>query len=184
VCPELQRNQSLGLRTGLSRGPREVGSMVAGCGGARRLDLDCAGRCDGRLRSPGCGRANWLVSSGAGLPDSPLSRRLVGDRRLGCQAGTTADRSGKVSSGHRACPSIVTYARWSTLAEQTWVSLRERRSLLAFGEDQAQQTGHFAGDFGLDRFGRFLSVGVRVSSTGRARQIFSLSSTKDRSNCR
>lgn len=31
----------------------------------------------------------------------------VGGHRLDCLAGTTFDRSGKVSSGHLACPSIV-----------------------------------------------------------------------------
>lgn len=56
--------------------------------------------------------------------------------------------------------------------------------LLALREDAAQQRGYFAGDFGVDRFRRFFSSGVSVSSTGRARQIFSLMSTKDRSNCR
>ena len=56
--------------------------------------------------------------------------------------------------------------------------------LLALGEDATQQRGYFARDLVLDRLGRFFSSGVSVSSTGRARQIFSLSATKDRSNCR
>ena len=56
--------------------------------------------------------------------------------------------------------------------------------LLPLGEDAAQQGGYFARDLRVDRFGRFFSCGVSVSSTGRARQIFSLTSTKDRSNCR
>jgi hypothetical protein len=56
--------------------------------------------------------------------------------------------------------------------------------LLVLGEDASQQRGYFARDLVLDRFGRFFSSGVSVSSTGRARQIFSLISTKDRSSCR
>lgn len=55
--------------------------------------------------------------------------------------------------------------------------------LLTLGEDTAQQCGYFACDLALDRFRRFFSSAVGVASTGRARQIFSLISTKDRSNC-
>ena len=61
--------------------------------------------------------------------------------------------------------------------------IRFARSL-ALGEDASQQRGYFARDLVLDRLGRFFSSGVNVSGTGRARQIFSLSATKDRSNCR
>jgi hypothetical protein len=56
--------------------------------------------------------------------------------------------------------------------------------LLALGEDAAQQSGYFARDLRVDRFGRFFPCDVGVSSTGRARQIFSLISTKDRSSRR
>jgi|SRR6266542_5760750 len=56
--------------------------------------------------------------------------------------------------------------------------------LPALREDQRQQRGYFARDLVLDRRGRFFSSGDSVSSTGRERQIFSLSATKDRSNCR
>jgi len=42
-----------------------------------------------------------------------------------------------------------------------------------------QQRRYFLGRLALDRFGRFFPSGVRTSSTGRARQIFSLTS----SNC-
>ena len=47
------------------------------------------------------------------------------------------------------------------------------------GEDDLQQRRYFLGRLTLDRFGRFFSSGVRTSSTGRARQIFSFTS----SNC-
>jgi hypothetical protein len=57
-------------------------------------------------------------------------------------------------------------------------------SLPALGKDAARQRGYFARDLGVDRFGGFFSSGVSVSSTGRVRQIFSLTSTKDRSNWR
>jgi hypothetical protein len=50
-------------------------------------------------------------------------------------------------------------------------------SLLALGEDTAQQRGYFARDLGMDRRGLFFSSGVNVSSTGRNAQIFSLTST-------
>ena len=56
--------------------------------------------------------------------------------------------------------------------------------LLPLGEDAAQQRGYFARDFLADRFGRFFSCGVSVSSTGRARQIFSLTSRSSRLNSR
>jgi len=56
--------------------------------------------------------------------------------------------------------------------------------LVPLREDAAQQRGYFARDFALDRFGHFFSCAVSVSSTGRARQIFSLTSTKERSNSR
>lgn len=52
--------------------------------------------------------------------------------------------------------------------------------LAAFGailKDQSQQTAYFVRDFLLDRFRCFFSCGVRVSSTGRARQIFSFTSS-------
>ena len=47
-------------------------------------------------------------------------------------------------------------------------------------EDHLEQLIYFLGDFLLDRFGRFFSWAVSVSSTGRAWQIFSLTS----SSCR
>jgi hypothetical protein len=49
---------------------------------------------------------------------------------------------------------------------------------LALGEDASQQRRYFARDLVLDRRGRFFSSGVRASSTGRARQIFSLISSR------
>lgn len=45
-------------------------------------------------------------------------------------------------------------------------------------EDDAQQSVYFAGDFPLDRFGRFFSCGVcSVCSSGRKRQTVRLTST-------
>src|SRR5207248_5965670 len=49
--------------------------------------------------------------------------------------------------------------------------------LLPLGEDVAQQRGYFARDLRMDRFGRFFSAGVSVSSTCRKAQILSLTST-------
>jgi hypothetical protein len=54
----------------------------------------------------------------------------------------------------------------------------------AFGEDARQQRGYFARDLVLDGLGRFFSSGVRVSSTGRARQIFSFTSNRSRLSSR
>ena len=45
------------------------------------------------------------------------------------------------------------------------------------GEDDAQQLLYFARDFLANRLGRFFSCGERVSSAGRARQIFSFTSS-------
>jgi hypothetical protein len=47
-------------------------------------------------------------------------------------------------------------------------------------ENQTQQRAYFPLDFLTDRFRRFFSCGVSVSSTGLARQIFSLVSIKVR----
>jgi hypothetical protein len=47
------------------------------------------------------------------------------------------------------------------------------------GEDRAQQLLYLARDFLVDRLGRFFSSGESVSWTGRARQMFSFTS----SNC-
>jgi hypothetical protein len=49
------------------------------------------------------------------------------------------------------------------------------RLATAVGDD-AQQLVYFARDFLLDGFRRFFFSGERVSVTGRARQIFSLTS--------
>jgi hypothetical protein len=53
----------------------------------------------------------------------------------------------------------------------------ETAALAATLEEDAQQWLYFARDFLLDRGGRFFSCGDRVSSTGRARQIFSFTSS-------
>jgi hypothetical protein len=50
-------------------------------------------------------------------------------------------------------------------------------------EHHLHYAAYFLGDFLLDRFGRFFSCGVRVSSTGRVRQISSFTATKERLNC-
>jgi len=42
-----------------------------------------------------------------------------------------------------------------------------RAAVLPLGEDAAQQRGYFARDLLVDRFGRFFSSAVNVSSTGR-----------------
>ena len=48
--------------------------------------------------------------------------------------------------------------------------------LAAALEDYTQQLIYFPRDFLVDRFSRFFSSGVSVSSTERARQIFSFTS--------
>ena len=49
--------------------------------------------------------------------------------------------------------------------------------LLTSVENDTQQLAYFVRDFLLDRFGRFFSCGESESSTGRARQIFSFTSS-------
>lgn len=56
--------------------------------------------------------------------------------------------------------------------------------LAAALEDHMQELLYFARDFLADRFGRFISSGVSASSTGRARQILSLISSKSWLSCR
>ncbi len=56
--------------------------------------------------------------------------------------------------------------------------------LLALRENASHERGYFARDLVLDRRRRFFSSGVSVSSTGRARQIFSLISNRSRLNTR
>jgi len=51
-------------------------------------------------------------------------------------------------------------------------------------EDDAQQLVYFARDFLLDGFRRFFSCGERVSASGRARQILSLTSNSSRLSSR
>lgn len=55
--------------------------------------------------------------------------------------------------------------------------------LMPIAEDNLQYAAYFPGNFLLDGFGRFFSCGVRVSSTGRVRQICSFTTTKERLNC-
>jgi hypothetical protein len=55
----------------------------------------------------------------------------------------------------------------------------ETPGLAAIFEDDAQELIYFARDFPTDRFDRFFSSGESVSSTGRARQMLSFTS----SNC-
>lgn len=52
------------------------------------------------------------------------------------------------------------------------------------GEDHREKPIYLADGLLLDRFFCFFSCEVSVSSTGRAPQILSLTSTKDRSNSR
>ena len=54
----------------------------------------------------------------------------------------------------------------------------DRARLMPIAEDNLQDSVYFLGDFLLDRFRRFFSCGVRVSSTGRSLQIFSLTSSR------
>lgn len=53
----------------------------------------------------------------------------------------------------------------------------EAPGFAAPGEDGTQQLLYLARDFLADRFGRFFSSSEKVSSIGRARQIFSLTSS-------
>jgi hypothetical protein len=55
----------------------------------------------------------------------------------------------------------------------------ETAGLAAIFEDDAQELIYFARDFPPDGFDRFFSSGESVSSTGRARQMLSFTS----SNC-
>jgi hypothetical protein len=50
---------------------------------------------------------------------------------------------------------------------------------MPISEDNLEYAVYLLGDLLLDSFGRFFPCGVRVSSTGRARQICSLTATKD-----
>src|SRR5689334_17168306 len=54
--------------------------------------------------------------------------------------------------------------------------------LVPGGKDNLEKPIYFLSDFALDDFRRFFSCGVSVSSTGRAWQICSFTSTKDRLN--
>ena len=52
--------------------------------------------------------------------------------------------------------------------------------LMPIAEDELNDPAYFLGDFLLDRFSRFFSCAVSVSSIGRSLQIFSLTSSKSR----
>jgi hypothetical protein len=60
----------------------------------------------------------------------------------------------------------------------------EPAGLALFVKDELKYRAYFTGNFLLDRFRRFFSCGVRVSSTGLARQILSLTSTRFRLSSR
>ena len=60
----------------------------------------------------------------------------------------------------------------------------ELTALAQAGEDDLQQRGYFPRPLALDRFGRFFSCSVSASSTGRARQIFSLTASSSRLSSR
>jgi hypothetical protein len=60
----------------------------------------------------------------------------------------------------------------------------QMRGVVTLAKDESQQLFYFTGDFLLDGLRRFFSCGVRDSSTGRARQIFSLTSNKRCANWR
>jgi hypothetical protein len=60
----------------------------------------------------------------------------------------------------------------------------ETPRLAPFRKDDAQQSIYLARDFLLDGFERFFSCELSDSVTGRARQIFSFTSTRIRSSCR
>ena len=54
----------------------------------------------------------------------------------------------------------------------------DRAGLMPIAEDNLYHPAYFLRDFLLDRFCRFFSCGVKVSSTGRNLQIFSLTSNR------
>jgi hypothetical protein len=58
----------------------------------------------------------------------------------------------------------------------------ERPGFTPILKDDSKQPAYFALNFLADRFGSFFSWADRVSSTGRARQIFRLTSRKLRLN--
>jgi hypothetical protein len=60
----------------------------------------------------------------------------------------------------------------------------EAADFAAPGEHSLQQLFYFVRDFLVDRCGRFFSSGDTESSTGRARQIFSLISNNSWLSCR
>jgi hypothetical protein len=60
----------------------------------------------------------------------------------------------------------------------------ESAGLALLLKDKPEQGAYFSFDFLPDRFRRFFSRGVSVSSKGRARQIFSLTSSSSRLNSR
>jgi hypothetical protein len=79
---------------------------------------------------------------------------------------------------------------WQPLAERRGSGLMQGRTyhhldglqiettrLAALRDDHTVELVYFSRDLLADRFGRFFSSGVRVSSTGRKRQICSLTST-------
>jgi hypothetical protein len=80
--------------------------------------------------------------------------------------------------GQNRCPSVVHGGAHQHLGGLQFQMSR----LLAATENNTQQLVYFARDLLLDGFRRFFSSGVSVSSTGRARQICSLTPTKDRLN--
>jgi hypothetical protein len=75
---------------------------------------------------------------------------------------------------HRHCPGMV-----HRVPHQQLDSLQiDRAGPMPTAEDDLYDPAYFLGDFLLDRFCRFFSCTVKVSSTGRNLQMLSLTSNK------
>ena len=82
--------------------------------------------------------------------------------------------------GQDRCPSMVHGG-----AHQHLGGLQFQMSRLAAAvENHTQQLAYFARDLSLDGLRRFFSCGEMASSTGRARQIFSFTSSNSWLSCR
>lgn len=91
-------------------------------------------------------------------------------------ATLASGRGGPLQEFGQRCRSSVMHGR--TYSHLDGLQIQTPRLAPAM-EDDAQQLAYFARDFLVDRFGSFFSCGERVCSIGRARQIFSFTS----SNC-
>ncbi len=151
VGRDSQGSPCLGLRTGLSRDPMELGAAAAARAADRGPRPRSTYRSARRSRTPGDACARPPARASAARPGTPTAGRRAGDPLCADQAETIGDRFGTAASW--PCPVIVEApalrpppapprlhaltVTWTISREQTRVNSRERRRTTATAKANA-----------------------------------------------